>query len=154
MSSRKVLHVNGMMDRLKWLYVWLSSIARYVPELQAFPAFSTFLKTFPEIQYPADFEMVSLEEGDVLSWPGAVQYLLRNYASSSRISSALADPQGVSKLFMKMERELIARPNQIICGCGNVYPQEKVLTFYIDALHPKIRSVAGRYRKSRHPAFF
>lgn len=46
-------------------------------------------------------------------------------------------------------RELAADLNQPICHCGNIHFSEKVLTKYIEALHPTIFSVAGWYKKSK-----
>lgn len=55
-------------------------------EAQALIALFSLLEGFTESQSEAVVETVSLEEGDLFSWPVAIQYLLTNYLQSPRIS--------------------------------------------------------------------
>lgn len=98
--------------------------------------------------------MVSSEDGGISSWPGAVQYFLRNYARSSRINSAIADLREVSQGPMKAERELATKLNQATCSCNDAYPPKLVLNLYMDDLHPTIRSVIVCYKTFRHQATY
>lgn len=119
-----------------------------MPEAQGLIALIAFLKGFAKSQHEAGVEIVHSKEGGASSWPEAIQYLSRNYAQSSRISSAIANLRTGSQGLMETEREIENKLNKSICRCGNVYPREEVLALYINAEHPTINSVVSWYRES------
>lgn len=125
-----------------------------MPEPQALVAPPSVFKGFAKSQYEAGAQMMSPEEGEISSWPEAVQYFLRNYAQTSRISFAIADLRALCQEAMETERELAAKLNQSIGCCSNIQPPEEDLTFYIIALHPKIRTVVARYREFHRRAAY
>lgn len=55
---------------------------------------------------------------------------------------------------MEPKLELATKLKQSTCRRGNMLPPEEVLTLYIDALHPTIRSVVARYRESHRRATY
>lgn len=85
-------------------------------------------------------------EGDISSWPEAVQPLFKNQTQMPRISSAVATIHVVSRRPTELEQELVKRLYKDICRCGNVHPPEKVLTLSTGALDPTSDSVVPRYR--------
>lgn len=105
-------------------------------ELVALPS---FLKEFAKSHFEAGAEMVSPEGRGVSTWPEAVQYLLKNYAQLSRISSETADLRAIFHDLMKTQREPATKLNQAIYRCGNVQPLEKVFTLSTTALHHTIQ---------------
>lgn len=98
--------------------------------------------------------MVSPEGERVSSWPEVVAYVLRNYAQSSRASSAISDLRAVSQGPTKTGRELSTRLSKTISWCGDVHISEKVPTLCIHALHPATWTVFARYNESPRRAIY
>lgn len=69
----------------------------------AFVALPPFLRRFVKSRYEAGSEMMIPEEGGISSWGEAVQYLIKNYAQSSRISLAIANLLLISQELMESE---------------------------------------------------
>lgn len=120
----------------------LDFLARYVKEAniqamseaQAFIALPSFLIGFAKSQYEAGVQLTSPDEGGVTSWPEAVQYLLRNYAHSTYIPSAISDLRSVRQSHSETENSFAKLINDAIARCGNVHSAEEVVTLFIDGL--------------------
>ena len=123
-------------------------------EAQAFLALPHFLDGFAKSQYEAGVELVKPRLGGVSSWPESVQYLLRNYAQSGHISSAISDLRAIQQDSSETERQFATRMNKALSRCGNVHSPDEIITWYVDGLHPTIRTVVARYRESHRHATY
>lgn len=135
-----------------WLIFWPDLLSkqtsrRYL-KLRRSYVYNHSSKEFHKSPYDAGAKLVTLEEKDTSSCQEVVAYLLRNYAQSFKINSAIADLCSVSHWPLKIERNLATELNQTVCHCIHICLLEEVQTKYVIALHPTICSVVANYRKS------
>lgn len=83
------------------------------------------------------------------SWPEAVQYLLRSYATSNAIRAAILALRDIAQRPLEDEEEYSSRLNKAAIRCGNVHSTDEKITLFIDGLSPAIKSLVARYRE-RH----
>ena len=82
-------------------------------------------------------------------WPEAVQNLFSTYATSSAIRESSNKLQDTRQLATEDEREYSTRINDLAYRCGNVHDEVAKTTFFINGLHPAIRSIVARFRESQ-----
>lgn len=121
-----------------------------ISEAQAFVALPHFLRKLALEQYRAVSGSLNADEGGVTSWPEAVQYLLRSYATSNAIRGAILDLRDVTQKDRETEVEYSSRLNNAAIRCGNVHSMDDKMTLYVDGLDKTIKSLVARHRE-RHP---
>ena len=114
-------------------------------EAQAFATLPRFLSGSAETRYRA--ARGSSRTGAIRSWPDAVQYLLRTYATPASIREAVAKVSSTKQNQGEDETEYSVRLCHAIQRCGNVYDDSRRMTLFINGLIPEIQSVVARYRE-------
>lgn len=89
-------------------------------EAHAFIALHSFLTGFAQSQYEAGIDVSLLEEGGISRWPEAVQYLLRSYAQSTYISSAISDLRNNQQRPGVNEQLYSKRTNDEVSHCRKI----------------------------------
>jgi hypothetical protein len=115
-------------------------------EGQAFIALPHFLKGRAETQYRASAN--SSRSGGVSSWPEAVQYLLRTYATPAAIRKATKEFNSVTQEWDEDETTYAARVNEAAYRCGNVHTEDEKMTKFVDGLLGCIRFTVARFREN------
>lgn len=111
----------------------------------AFLALSFFLDGEAKDQFRSILRLSSAENGQVLYWLGAVQYLLRFNATSSAIQEATLALRDILQLPDDMNSAFSSRLHKDFYQFGNNFcPEERCFTF-VDGLDPSNPALAARY---------
>ena len=134
----------------------LSFLSRFVSEAdiltmkesQALLALPYFLKKSALEHFRAARD-AEPEDGGIASWPEAVQFLLRSYATNAVISEALLDLRDIRQKPGEPETDYSSRLMRAVYRCGNIHSADERMTMFVDGLNPAIRSLVARYREEQ-----
>lgn len=113
-------------------------------EAQALISSPYFLKGSAYAQYRS---VKYSSNGGVSSWPEAVQYLLRTYATPNAVREAVANLQSSVQKPAQSETLYVIRITHACIRCGNVYPQREKVTFFIDGIDATVSPLVAKHRE-------
>ena len=115
-------------------------------EAQALVAIPNYLVDSAETQFRASIH--GARSGGITSYPEAIQYLLRTYATPSALREAVNAVRDVKQQAGETENAYNIRLNNACDRCGNAFDQADKMTFFVNGLMDSIRSIVARFRES------
>lgn len=94
--------------------------------------------------------------GGMVTWPEAVQYLLRTYTTEQSIRETVEHFWNLRQASNEDEHAFSSRVGVATYRCGNVHMELEKVTIFINGLLPELRYVLSRFRReqSRHSLTF
>lgn len=116
-------------------------------EGQAFVALPHFLTGTASQQFRASKN--SSRSGGVSSWPEAVQYFIRTYATPATLREAVEQLRNLKQGVNETEMDFATRINQAAYRCGNVHDEVDKMTYFVNGLLPEIQPRVMRFREDQ-----
>ena len=123
-------------------------------ESQAFRVLPDFLSGFARNQFRSVSETMHPDQGGIDSWPEAVQWLLRSYATNNAVRTAILELRDVQQLPQEAEKICYMRLTDASNRCGNVHSVDELATMFVDGLDSTTKTVVARYRESHRRVSF
>lgn len=123
-------------------------------ERQAFSALPQCLRGSAKEQFEAVRTIASSGDGGVTTFPEAVQYSLRTYATSGAILEAKLKLRDTRKRENELERTYSTRITTAASSCDNVQSSDEKITLLVYGLRDSIRTMVARYREPSGRASF
>ena len=118
-----------------------------INEGQAFIILPYFLKGSAQRQYRASRN--GSRSGGVSSWPEAIQYFIRTYATPTTLREAVDNLRNLRQERNETETEFSIRINEAAHRCGNVHAENEKMTFFVNGLLPEIQPRVIRFREEQ-----
>ena len=115
-------------------------------EAQALLALPHYLMDSAETQFRASIK--GARSGGITSFPEAIQYLLRTYATPSALREAVNAVRDIRQQANETENEYNIRLSNACDRCGNAFDEAQKMTFFVNGLMESIRSIVARFRES------
>ena len=116
-------------------------------EAQAYVVLPYLLKGSAKEQFNA-VKGTLAGDGGVTSWPEAVQYLLRSYATNGAIREATIALRDTKQPEDETEVQFDTRLNKAFHRCGNVHGRDDRMAYFVDGLTPAIKELVARHREA------
>lgn len=121
-------------------------------EGQAFRVLPDFLTGIAECQFRPVAETTSPEQGGIISWPQAVQWMLRSFATDDAIHNVILAIRNLQQLPNEGERDYYLRLSDASNRCSYVHDAQELVTMYIDGIDRRIKGVVSHYRRTNKHA--
>ncbi len=110
-------------------------------------ALSRFIEGGALVHFRTAVESPSGSGSTISSWPTAIAYLLKPYATNQAIAEALQDLGAVAQRPSETEEQYHLRFVQQHARAGYPFDTNERITCFIDGLDPRLRPAIHIYRK-------